>query len=101
MVALGVVLLYDQAYSAYFTMLTHASLPQEIVQCTAFGCIGLGGFILFVGFFGCCGALQDSKCMLGTVRRKLHYVLTCIHYMLVTEFERCWETLFVRFIHLL
>lgn len=73
MVALGVVLLYDQAYSSYFTMLTQAALPQEIVQCTAFGCIGLGGFILFVGFFGCCGALQDSKCMLGTVRKLQYY----------------------------
>ncbi|ODN02037.1 Tetraspanin-11 [Orchesella cincta] len=66
MVALGVVLLYDQSYSSYFTLLTTAALPQEIVQYTAFACIGLGGFILFVGFFGCCGALQDSKCMLGT-----------------------------------
>jgi len=68
LVALGVILLYDETYAQFFTMLTAANIPQVILQYSAFGCIGLGGFILFVGFFGCCGALQDSKCMLGTVR---------------------------------
>ncbi|OXA58962.1 CD9 antigen [Folsomia candida] len=66
LVALGVILLYDQMYSYLFTMLTADQLPPQILQYIAFGCIGLGGIILFVGFFGCCGALQDSKCMLGT-----------------------------------
>jgi hypothetical protein len=66
-VALGVILLYDQTYMYFFTMLTSGAFPPEILQYCAFGCIGLGGFILFIGFFGCCGALQDSKCMLGTV----------------------------------
>ena len=26
-----------------------------------------GGVMTFVGFLGCCGAFQESKCMLGTV----------------------------------
>lgn len=68
--ALGVLLLVDPTYGYLFTMLTTDSYPPEILQYTAFACIGLGGFILFVGFFGCCGALQDSKCMLGTVNRQ-------------------------------
>ncbi|XP_035674544.1 CD151 antigen-like isoform X2 [Branchiostoma floridae] len=27
--------------------------------------IGVGGFVFLVGFLGCCGAVQESKCMLG------------------------------------
>ena len=30
-------------------------------------CIGAGIFI--VGFFGCCGAIRESKCMLGVVSK--------------------------------
>lgn len=31
----------------------------------AYGIIGLGGFIFVVGFCGCCGAMKESKCLLG------------------------------------
>jgi len=27
--------------------------------------IGAGGFLVVVGFFGCCGAIKENKCMLG------------------------------------
>ncbi len=29
--------------------------------------MGAGGVMTFVGFLGCCGAFQESRCMLGTV----------------------------------
>ena len=32
--------------------------------------MGTGGIMTFVGFLGCCGAFQESRCMLGTVSIK-------------------------------
>lgn len=29
--------------------------------------IGAGALMSFIGFVGCCGAYQESACMLGTV----------------------------------
>ncbi|XP_055366560.1 tetraspanin-2-like isoform X1 [Betta splendens] len=31
--------------------------------------IGAGGLVMLVGFFGCCGAVRESQCLLGSVRR--------------------------------
>jgi hypothetical protein len=69
-VGLGVVLLYDKSYTYLFTLLNMHSdkYPKECIDYAAYASIGIGGLILFVGFFGCCGALQESKCMIGTVR---------------------------------
>ena len=35
----------------------------------AYTFIGLGIFVFVVGFFGCCGAIRESKCLLGVVSR--------------------------------
>lgn len=29
--------------------------------------IGAGGIMMLVGFFGCCGAVRESQCLLGLV----------------------------------
>lgn len=29
--------------------------------------IGAGGLVMLVGFFGCCGAVRESQCLLGSV----------------------------------
>jgi hypothetical protein len=29
--------------------------------------VGVGAFVFIVGFFGCCGAIKESKCLLGFV----------------------------------
>lgn len=29
--------------------------------------IGAGGLVMLVGFFGCCGAVKESQCLLGSV----------------------------------
>lgn len=29
--------------------------------------IGAGSLIMLVGFFGCCGAVRESQCLLGSV----------------------------------
>jgi len=67
-VGLGACVLYDKSYSYLYTLLAPEpdKYPREIVDYVAYASMGVGGIILFVGFFGCCGALQESKCMLGT-----------------------------------
>ena len=42
--------------------------------------IGTGTVVTFVGFLGCCGAFQESRCMLGCVRR--HFI---------DFFFGCWD----------
>ena len=29
--------------------------------------IGAGSLVMLVGFFGCCGAVRESQCLLGSV----------------------------------
>ena len=36
--------------------------------------MGTGGIMTFVGFLGCCGAFQESRCMLGTVSNKCNHL---------------------------
>ncbi|XP_070559219.1 CD151 antigen-like [Ptychodera flava] len=40
-------------------------LDNPLLINAAYIMIGVGGFVLIVGFCGCCGALKESKCMLG------------------------------------
>ena len=37
---------------------------------------GTGGFIFLIGFFGCCGALQESRCLLWIVSNMQNYTIT-------------------------
>ncbi|CAG7723423.1 unnamed protein product [Allacma fusca] len=68
-VALGGLFLMDETYQHYFTLFTidspYIDEPAKCLQIAALAIIGFGGFIIFVGFFGCCGSCQESKCMLG------------------------------------
>ena len=34
---------------------------------SAYILIGAGAFVTLVGFLGCCGAIRENRCMLGTV----------------------------------
>lgn len=34
--------------------------------------IGAGGLVMLVGFFGCCGAVRESQCLLGSVSKNAH-----------------------------
>lgn len=31
--------------------------------------IGAGSLVMLVGFFGCCGAVRESQCLLGSVSK--------------------------------
>lgn len=43
--------------------------PPELAQLANIGyvLIGVGGFLALMGFLGCCGAIQENKCMLLSV----------------------------------
>lgn len=34
--------------------------------------IGAGSLVMLVGFFGCCGAVRESQCLLGSVSTSVH-----------------------------
>lgn len=34
--------------------------------------IGAGSLVMLVGFFGCCGAVRESQCLLGSVSTNAH-----------------------------
>lgn len=44
--------------------------------------IGVGALMMVVGFLGCCGAIQESPCMLGLVRTTFTTFTTNIKYKL-------------------
>lgn len=39
--------------------------------------IGVGSVIMFVGFLGCYGAIQESQCLLGTVSHNHTLIEPC------------------------
>ncbi|XP_043223562.1 tetraspanin-9-like [Amphibalanus amphitrite] len=41
-------------------------IDSDLLSGTAIVMIAAGGLIVVVSFFGCCGAFQESRCMLGT-----------------------------------
>ena len=43
-----------------------------LMEYAAYVLIGVGAFVLIVGFFGCCGAIKESRCMLGMVGSYYH-----------------------------
>lgn len=45
--------------------------PAQLSHLTSIGylLIGVGAFLLIIGFLGCCGAVRESRCMLLTVSR--------------------------------
>uniref|UniRef100_A0A8C6KYZ3 Tetraspanin 2b n=1 Tax=Nothobranchius furzeri TaxID=105023 RepID=A0A8C6KYZ3_NOTFU len=40
--------------------------------------IGAGSLIMLVGFFGCCGAVRESQCLLGSVSTFIMSLLVCV-----------------------
>lgn len=38
--------------------------------------IGAGSLVMLVGFFGCCGAVRESQCLLGSVSEHAHKLMS-------------------------
>ncbi|XP_064635959.1 tetraspanin-18B-like isoform X2 [Lineus longissimus] len=60
---LGIWLTVDSTIVRYVHLIT-ISADDPHIETAAWLMIGLGVFVLGVGFVGCCGALHESKCML-------------------------------------
>ncbi|XP_066276240.1 tetraspanin-8-like [Branchiostoma lanceolatum] len=53
-------------------------LDETVVYAGCYAFIGVGVVALIVGFFGCCGAIKENKCMLGTF-------FACLFLFLIAE----------------
>lgn len=66
--------------------------------------IGAGSLVMLVGFFGCCGAVRESQCLLGSVSASkyfsilFYYIFTpsivlfccCISAVFCVPADHCW-----------
>ncbi|XP_075742179.1 CD151 antigen-like [Rhipicephalus microplus] len=52
-------------------------LRAQQVQYLTIALVGSGGLVLLVGFFGCCGTVKKSRCLLGTYLAFVFLVLAC------------------------
>jgi len=74
LLALGIWILVDNDKDALFNLIAKDG-DMALMKYLAYGLVAIGGFVLIVGFVGCCGALQESKCLLGTYFAFLFVVL--------------------------
>ena len=64
---IGVFLLTSDEVETSLSALIDMNIPLEFVYTGACFMIGVGSFVFFVGFCGCCGAMRESAIMLGIV----------------------------------
>jgi hypothetical protein len=65
----GIYLIVDTTIVQYLEII-QVSSDDPYLKTAAFILIGIGAFVFVVGFFGCCGAIKENKCMLGLVSFK-------------------------------
>ncbi|XP_054713114.1 CD151 antigen-like [Uloborus diversus] len=63
LIAFGIFILIEEEKSTLFRLF-QADEQYAHIQYLAFAFIAIGGLVFIVGFFGCCGAMQENKCML-------------------------------------
>lgn len=61
----GIFLLASDEVEASLSAMIDMNIPLEFVYTAACIMIGVGSFVFFVGFCGCCGAMRESAIMLG------------------------------------
>ncbi|GAU98402.1 hypothetical protein RvY_09554 [Ramazzottius varieornatus] len=65
LIIVGVWLFVDQSKAMVFAIVEGGgTLPM--IKIGAWAVIGIGCFVVLVGFLGCCGAMQENRCMLVT-----------------------------------
>ena len=72
---LGIWVLVDK--SSFLDLLDRTDATVHIYESTAILILVVAIGSILVTFFGCCGAVKESRCMLGTVSLKY-----CINYQL-------------------
>lgn len=50
-------------------------LPFFLVLLGVYILIGAGSLVMLVGFFGCCGAVRESQCLLGSVSTNSYWTM--------------------------
>ncbi|CAG07350.1 unnamed protein product, partial [Tetraodon nigroviridis] len=58
--------------------------------------IGAGSLVMLVGFFGCCGAVRESQCLLGSVSAYKQRTFQC-YYVISLHHLFCFFPIFVVF----
>ncbi|WAR01206.1 CD9-like protein [Mya arenaria] len=71
----GVWMIVDKNINSYFEVL-NVDTHDQYFKYAAYMLIAFGVFVFLVGFFGCCGAIRGSKCLLGLVEKKVDDTLT-------------------------
>ena len=72
LLGVGLYLLLEEDPSQFFDWFDDIgledSLSDPLIVAAVYCMISVGALLFVVGFFGCCGACKESKCMLTTVR---------------------------------
>ncbi|GFQ90475.1 CD9 antigen [Trichonephila clavata] len=76
LIAFGIFILIEEEKSTLFRLF-QVDENYAHLQYLAFAFIGIGGLVFIVGFFGCCGAMQENKCMLVAYFIFLFIILGC------------------------
>nr|CAD7259600.1 unnamed protein product [Timema shepardi] len=64
LLVMGAWVFLDPTKNFLFQLVTTEGVSSNAAYYVAYLLITLGCLVVLVGFFGCCGALQESKCML-------------------------------------
>ncbi|XP_014677645.1 PREDICTED: tetraspanin-9-like [Priapulus caudatus] len=76
LLGIGIWLLVEPDNQHFLEILKVPS-TDEMLKYAAYLLIAVGALVFVVGFFGCCGAIQESKCMLVTYFVCLIIILGC------------------------
>nr|CAD7431120.1 unnamed protein product [Timema monikensis] len=68
LLVMGAWVFLDPTKNFLFQLVTTEGVSSNAAYYVAYLLITLGCLVVLVGFFGCCGALQESKCMLVLCR---------------------------------
>jgi len=64
LIAVGIWIIVDPSIVKILDFVIEVS-QDSLIKYAAYVLIAIGGFVFIVGFLGCCGAIKESKCMLG------------------------------------
>ncbi|KAJ1529316.1 hypothetical protein ONE63_006107 [Megalurothrips usitatus] len=66
LLVLGAWVFLDPAKAHLFHLVSATQAKRDVIYYLGYVLLGVGGSILLVGLFGCCGALHERRCLIGT-----------------------------------
>ncbi|XP_034249795.1 tetraspanin-3-like isoform X2 [Thrips palmi] len=66
LLVLGAWVFLDPAKAHLFHLVSASQAKRDVIYYLAYALLAIGGSILVIGFCGCCGALHERRCMIGT-----------------------------------